>query len=246
MALTMNPQVANSEAMLAALLERVENLSEQVEYLTEQARQAERARQEREELIHDLSPVLRGAYESLAHQLEATQPHFTAEDLLHLLTRLLRNVRNLEPLLEQLESLADLAEVLTPLSREVFHKLVSALDELDRKGYFVFAKGGLRIVDNIVTSFTEDDVRALGDNIALILRTVKDMTQPEIMQFLRSTVHLAEKEAETPVDISYRALLRQLRDPHVRRGLAIALRVLSNIGTAPQTARSDASSSAAT
>ena len=68
----------------------------------------------------------------------------------------------------------------------------------------------------------------------LILRTVKDMTQPEIMTFLRDTVEAVEKDADTPVDIGYGALLGQLRDPKTRRGLAMAMRALGKIGATPE------------
>ncbi len=75
---------------------------------------------------------------------------------------------------------------------------------LERKGYFAFARGGMRIVDNIVTSFSEEDVRPLGDNVVLILQTVKEMTQPEIMNFVRNTVQVIEREKDQPVDTSLR------------------------------------------
>ena len=64
----------------------------------------------------------------------------------------------------------------------------------------------------------------------LILNTVKDMTQPEIMNFVRNTLLVAEKEIEKPVDISYTGLMRQMRDPKVRRGLALTMRVLHVVG----------------
>jgi uncharacterized protein YjgD (DUF1641 family) len=82
----------------------------------------------------------------------------------------------------------------------------------------------------VVTSFTEEDVDRLGDNVALILNTVKDMTQPEIMHFVRDTLHVAEREVEKPVSIGYLDLYNQMRDPAVRRGLALTLRVLKVIG----------------
>ena len=44
---------------------------------------------------------------------------------------------------------------------------------MEREGYFAFARGGWRIVERIVTEFSEDDVNALGDNIVTILNTVK-------------------------------------------------------------------------
>ena len=66
--------------------------------------------------------------------------------------------------------------------------------------------------------------------MVLILNTVKDMTQPEIMNFVRNTFLVAESDIDQPVDISYTSLFRQMRDPETRRGLALTLRVLQVIG----------------
>jgi len=102
---------------------------------------------------------------------------------------------------------------------------------MERQGYFTFARGSWRIIEKIVNEFGEEDINALGDNVVLILNTVKEMTQPEIMNFVRNTLLVAEEAADQPVDISYGALLRQARDPAVRRGLALTMRVLHGVGT---------------
>jgi uncharacterized protein YjgD (DUF1641 family) len=125
----------------------------------------------------------------------------------------------------------DLLDTISPIADEAFGKAVDTLTDLEHKGYFTFARGGRHILDNVVTSFTEEDVNRLGDNVVLILNTVKDMTQPEIMNFVRNTLLVAEQEVEKPVDISYTGLLRQMRDPEVRRGLALTMRVLHVVGS---------------
>ncbi|MCX7841117.1 MAG: hypothetical protein N2559_16900, partial [Anaerolineae bacterium] len=162
--------------------------------------------------------------------LEEVQENVSLNDLLRLFKRLLRNGRNIEKMLDQLESILDLIETMGPLSDEAFAKIVDTLAAMEHKGYFAFARGGLQIADNIVTSFTEDDVRKLGDNIVLILNVVKNMTQPEIMTFINNTLMIATREVEKPVDDSLLALLKQMRDPAVRRGLALTMRVLSVVG----------------
>ncbi|MCS7060215.1 MAG: hypothetical protein RMN25_03530 [Anaerolineae bacterium] len=218
------------DAAIAELNQKIDALTAQVQYLTEQAQVAERARRQREELMHDLMPVAHSAMRLATEQLQEIEAYVQPEDLIRLLKKLARAAPMLEQLLDQLQGLKDLLDVVTPMTRDMFHKAEQALDTLDRKGYFTFAQGGMHIVDNIVTSFTEEDVRQLGDNIVLILRTVKEMTQPEVMNFLRNTVTLTEQELEAPVDISYRALISQMRDPNVRRGLALTMRMLSSIG----------------
>jgi len=158
------------------------------------------------------------------------QEEIRMEDLLRLSKKLLRHVPQLEMLLDQLDSLSDLLATGGPISRERNTKRTDWMDERDRKGYFAFARGGGRLVDNVVTSFTEEDVNRLSDNIVLILNTVKDMTQPEIMSFVRNTLLLAEEEVSQPVDTSMWSILRQMQDPAVRRGLALTLRILRAIG----------------
>jgi len=218
------------EPTLAELNQKVDLLTAQLSYLTEQAQIAERGRQERAELMHDVMPIINDAFRLTTEQLEEVQHYVDLGDLLRLLKRLLRNGRNIEAMLDQLESLMDLLQTVGPLSDQAFGKAVDILQQAEQKGYFAFARGGMKIADNIVTSFSEADVQALGDNVVLILNVVKEMTQPQIMSFVKNTMATVEAETAKPVDTSLMALLRQMNDPAVRRGLALALRVLRVIG----------------
>jgi uncharacterized protein YjgD (DUF1641 family) len=213
------------------LNQKLDALTAQVAYLTSQAQLAERERQSREELIRDLTPIADQAFHMTIEQLEEVQEYIDLGDLLRLFKRLMRNGRNLEMLLDQFESAIDLGQTLGPLSDEAFGKAVAVLAQMEERGYFAFARGGVRILDNVVTSFGEEDVNRLGDNVVLILNTIKDMTQPEIMHFIRTTLLVAEQEVAKPVDDSLLGLLRQMRDPAVRRGLALTMRVLQVIGS---------------
>jgi len=215
---------------LMDLNSKIDALTTQVAYLTEQTRLAERQRQERAELMQDLMPIANDAYGLITAQLEDVQQYVAPEDLLRLIKQLLRNGPMLEKLLGQLESLADLVESVGPLSNDAFAQAVTTLQGMEQRGYFTFAKGGAQIADTIVTSFGEEDVKRLGDNVVLILNTVKDMTQPEIMGFVRNFVANVELEVEKPVNTSLPALLGQMRDPNVRRGLVLTMRALRVIG----------------
>ncbi len=215
---------------LLDLTRKIDSLSAQVAYLTDQAQLAERKQQERAELVRDLTPIANEAFSLAVAQLEEVQEYTQLDDLLRLLKRVLRNGRNLERVLDQLESLSDLADTVGPLADEAFGKTVDVLSSFERKGYFAFVRGGLRMADNVVAAFSEEDIRRLGDNVVLILSTIRDLTQPEILQFVRSTLLVAEQEIDKPVDSTLLGLLRQMRDPAVRRGLALTMRVLRVIG----------------
>ncbi|MBI4671185.1 MAG: DUF1641 domain-containing protein [Chloroflexi bacterium] len=218
------------ETSLAELNHKIDLLTQQVAYLTAQAQQAERARQDRAELVHDLAPVANDAFRLATEQLAEVQEYVDLNDMLRLFKRLLRNTPMLERMLDQMESMSELIDTLMPLGDQAFAKAVDTLQRMEQKGYFMFAQGGMQIADNIVTSFTEEDVKKLGENIVLILNVVKGMTQPEIMQFVHNILRVAEKEIEQPVDTSFPALLKQMRDPNVKRGLALTMRVMSVVG----------------
>ncbi len=217
------------EAMLE-LTRKIDALTCQVAYLTEQAQAAERSRQEREELMDMALPIAKDAMRMASDELEDVQQYVELRDLVRLLKKLVRHAPQFEMLLDQIDTVTDLIDVIGPIPREGMDKATELLGELERKGYFAFGRSGLRLVDNVVTSFSEEDVDRLGDNIVLILNTVKDMTQPDIMHFVRNTIEISEREIEKPVETSMWAVLGQLRDPAVRRGLALTLRVLKVIG----------------
>ena len=112
-----------------------------------------------------------------------------------------------------------------PLSDEVFMTIMTRLSEMEKKGYFSFFQGGMTIMDEIVSNFTEEDIHQLGENIVLILQTVREMTQPEIMTLLRTSANVLREE-EVPEKVSLLDIMRQMNDPAVRRGLSKTLSVL--------------------
>jgi uncharacterized protein YjgD (DUF1641 family) len=213
---------------IVELNEKIDALSAQVAFLADEAQLAKTRRQEWDELRNDLTPVASEAYRLSVQQLDEIEGYVQLEDILRVTKRLVRNTRNLEQMLDQLEGFADLTRELSPLSQDMFLMLMTRLDEMERKGYFAFLQGGLDIMDQIVTNFTEEDVRQLGENVVLILETVKEMTQPEIMQLMSSTVGVMREE-DIPEDVSMFYLLRQMRDPAVKRGLAKTLNVLRTV-----------------
>lgn len=219
---------------VAALNRKIDALTEQVAYLAEQARLAERARDERAELVSDAMPAVNDAMRIATEQFQEIEEYVRPEDLLRLLKKIARHGPQIEELVDQLDTVMGLVEVAGPIGKEAFAKAETVMDSLDRKGYFAFARGGMKIADNVVTSFTEEDVQKLGDNVVLMLNTVKDMTQPEILGLVRTVVAQTETEVAKPVNTSLPALLGQMRDPNVRRGLALTMRILSVVGAQGQ------------
>lgn len=132
----------------------------------------------------------------------------------------------------ELEPLRDLAAEIGMLAGPAMDSVTQRLAELDDRGYLGFARSSGRVVERIVGSFDEADVEALGDNVVLMLETLRDLTQPEILRLLRQTAdtvgHPGDADAGPPP--STLALMRQLRDPEVRRGLGRLLELVRSVG----------------
>ena len=129
---------------------------------------------------------------------------------------------------------AELAETLVPVSAASVGTLTDLLAAAEDKGYFMFARQGAAIADHVVTSYSEEDVAALGDNVVTIVDTLKELTQPEVMALLNRTARTIQDVEETPTTPpSALALLRSMRDPQTRRGLGRVLAMLHSIGAQP-------------
>ncbi len=219
------------DSSLVELSQKIDALTAQVAYLSDQAQIVERQRQERLELVHDITPLANQAFSLAVEQLEEVQEYIDLGDLLRLLKRLLRNGRNLEKMLDQLESLADLLATVGPLADDAFGKAVDVLAGLEAKGYFTFTRGSLRLMDQLVASLKGAELDQLAEVIPSAVSLVKQLAQPEVLGVANSTITQVKQELAQPSDASYFALLRQLRDPATRRGLSLTLRILQLIGS---------------
>lgn len=133
----------------------------------------------------------------------------------------------------ELEPLRDLAAEVGVLAGPAMDTVTHRFADLQDRGYVAFARSSGQVVERIMTSFDEDDVEALGDNVVLMLETLRDLTQPEVLRLLRQTAgsvgHHDTPDHGTPP--STFALLKQLRDPEVRRGLDRLLGLVRTVGT---------------
>jgi uncharacterized protein YjgD (DUF1641 family) len=219
-------QTIDTQAEIASLHAKVDRLTALLEA-------QERRYAELEELKNDVIPIANHAIKLTIDELAEIGLEFRLEDLLFLLKRLLRNTDTLGMMLDQMEALSGMQHEVELLGKQVFNTAVEELDRMEREGYFAFARESWRMVENIVEEFDEDDVKALGDNMVLILKTIRNMTQPEIMSLANNAVDAIRLPDEEPGDVSTLALIRELSDPKVRRGMARLLNIVKALADQP-------------
>lgn len=221
-------------SMIESAINGSSDLTPKLNYLIDQFELQRKHQEELNELKVDLIPVANHMIKLSIDELADIGNEFQAEDLLFLVKRLLRDTHLLVSLLDRLEAGVDLIEETQQIGQGVFNQAVITLDRLERSGYFNFAREGWKVVDRIVTEFSEEDIQALGENIVTIINTVKNLTQPEIMSLTNNALKAFQAEPVTDKDISMLALLRDLSDPQVRRGLARLLNLVKVVADQPE------------
>ena len=216
---------------LDALEAKIDRLADQMAVLTADAVDRRRRRDAFDELTGDLATVSEGALAVATRELDSLSQTVDLADTLRLLRRLVEVAPTLERMVGGLGIAAELVDDAAPLASDILAMLTDRLDAADRKGYFDFATAALGVADRVVTNFDADDVDQLGDNVVAMLEALREVTQPEMLAFLARMIDAVKAEqlavdAEPSEAPSLWALVRQVRDPDVRRGMARALHTL--------------------
>jgi len=209
---------------------QIAEINLKLDFITEKLHEQEQKRREMQELKDELVFIGKDIFQATASSLEEVAPYFDTDDLLRIVKLLLRNTRNIATLLTQIQSAADLLNDAKMPLRGAFTQSLETLDELDRKGYFVFMKEAAQIVDTIVTSFSVDDVRLLRENVVTILNTFKEMTQPEMMTTINTAMSFFRNmDITVGKDASYWQIFGELRKPEVKQGIVYLLEFVQNM-----------------
>lgn len=224
-----------TDEQLAQVLNKLDSLGGQLTSLQAQVDAQHQTQQMLEDLVQDALPAVNGALKVATRELADLDGQFTTEDLIALGKRALANTQRFNRVLDVLEAGTDLLDEAQLLSRPLMAQATTVAAELERKGYLAFAREGWRIADRVVTEFSEDDVHALGDNIVTILRTVKNMTQPDIMALANNAANSLHTTEPSDSEASVWTLMRELGDPKMRKGLARVLRLVKTFADQPDT-----------
>jgi uncharacterized protein YjgD (DUF1641 family) len=209
---------------------QITELNAKLDIILEEIELQKRHRREMEDLKDDLLRVGKDVYQTAVEELDQIHDYVNSRDILHFGKYMLRNVNTISRVIQQLESAKDFLTDASPLIRESIIDFMEKLDEIDRKGYFEFIKELSKVSDKVVTSFTVDDVKSLGDNIVIILNTVKNLTQPDMLHTINNAINVYKKlDIKVTEKVTLLSLLKELNDPKTKKGLAFAIRLLKNL-----------------
>ena len=209
---------------------KIQEINDKLDFITGQIRETQRRQRELSELKEDLTLIGKDVFQALTCELDEVAQHFDTADLLFLLKKLLRNTRNLIKIMNQMESAADFIQDATPLVKQVFTQFMDSLNALDKKGYFDFLGEFVKIFDTVVSTFSKEDVRHFKENVAEILLTLKNLTQPEMLSTVNNALDFFKKmDMEVDQKITYFQLIKEMRNPEFKQGIAFVVQFMKNM-----------------
>jgi uncharacterized protein YjgD (DUF1641 family) len=133
-------------------------------------------------------------------------------------------------ILGSFESIIDLMKDVGPVAKEVGYDVIGKFHKFEQKGYFEFLKEASKILDNIVLHYSVDDIRMLADNIVTILDTLKNLTQPDMLQAMNNAVNIFKDLDPTNVpEYSIWKLMKEMNSPEMKRGIGFFVTFMKNL-----------------
>jgi uncharacterized protein YjgD (DUF1641 family) len=209
---------------------QIDEINKKLDIILEEIFIMKQNREATKDLVDDLSIIGKDIFKNSVIELDKAGVELNGEALAGTGIRLIRNIDNINEFLDMLESINDFIKDASPILRQVGLDTIQKMHELDQKGYIGFFRELMKVLDNIVTGFSKEDVKALADNIVTILSTVKSITQPDMLEALNNGVKVYKSiDTKNIPEYSLWKAMREMRSPEMRKGLGFIITFLKNL-----------------
>jgi len=214
--------------------EKVENkldiVNDKLDIILEELNSQRSRREQVDDLMKDVTIIGKDLFETTVSRLDKAGIEVNGDDLEKLVLKIIRNINTFNSLLDSFESANDLIKDLSPVVRQIGLDLIKKLHDLEEKGYFIFIRELLNIMDKIVVHFTADDLRLLADNIVIILETVKNLTQPDMLNSINKAMAIyKDLYTEDIKEVSMLKAFRMMNSKDGKRAMGFIMTLLMNM-----------------
>lgn len=210
--------------------EQINQINQKLDLLLEYVGEQKLKSETIEDLVADVSIISKDAFSSVVDELDRQGIELNVDDIKLLAYKLVRNVNNFSQVMDMFESVTDLLKDAGPIINEVGIDFTHKLHEFEQKGYFEFFKELTNIMDNIISSYPPEEVRALADNIVTILDTVRNITQPDMLHAINNAVSIFKNLDTNDIkEYSLWKAFREMNTPEMKRGIGFMITFLKNL-----------------
>jgi uncharacterized protein YjgD (DUF1641 family) len=212
------------------IIARMDAMEQKLDLVLEYVNQQRLKSEVVEDLVSDVAIIGKDFYNYSVAELEKQAVELDPDELKQLTISMVKNVKNINEILGLLESMMDLKKDVGPIMNEMILEFTKKMHTIEEKGYFDFAREIGRLMDNIVTNFSQEDVRQLADNVVLILQTVKNITQPEMLGAVNSAVKVyGSIQTDDIKPYSVWQLMREMSSPEMKSALGFLVAFMKNL-----------------
>jgi uncharacterized protein YjgD (DUF1641 family) len=198
--------------------QQIAELNQKVDTILEYVNQQRLKSQAVDDLIADVSIIGKDAYDSTVKALDEREVVLDPDQLTELGIRIAQNIGNFNSIMDTMGSAMDLMKDVGPIANEVIIDTTQKLAEFEQKGYFEFAREIGTVIDNIVTHYSAADIQMLADNIVTILDTLKNLTQPEMLNSIDAVVQVfSSMQMDTIPEYSIFRVMREINKPEMKK-----------------------------
>ena len=169
------------------LEDRVAGIESKLDLILEELSHLRRLRNEAEDLVSDLTIVVRDALREVTNT--CTSMDLQPKELGELLRTAILDAKLLTETLRQLGSAADFIKDAQPIAHDLFERTTTVCGALQAKGYFNAAAAGMRIGDALMTSHSDGDLKQIEKSVPHLVGLLRELTLPESLQALESILH---------------------------------------------------------
>lgn len=218
--------------------EQINEINRKLDLVLEEIAAQRETRQSLEDLSEDINRIGKEVFKTAVTELDRAGIEVDGEAVKQLLLKVVMNVDTLSEMFELMESASDFIKDVTPILHQVGLDGIKLMHEFEQKGYFDFMRESMKIMDNIVTHFSKEDVRLLADNIVTILETVKSLTQPEMLKAINNGIVVYRSiEVDKVEDITLWKAMKEMNSKEMRKGLGFMITFLKNIAREAEKAK---------
>lgn len=213
---------------------QIDDINRKLDIILEEVAAQKASRETVEDLVDDVSIIGKDIFHNTVTALDKAGVEFDAEAIEGIGIKIVRNIGNINEFLETMESLQDFMKDISPILHQVGLDAVHKMNELEEKGYFDFLREFGLMMDNIVTHFSKEDVRALAENVVTILETVKNLTQPDMLKAINNATTIYKNlDMEHVEEFSIFKAMRELRKPEMKKGIGFMITFLKRLNEVP-------------
>lgn len=213
---------------------QINAINHKLDLILEEVYAQRESRQSLQDLADDVSIIGKDIFKNTVIQLDKAGVEVDSEALAGIGMKLVRNIENINEFLEILESVNDFMKDVSPIVHQVGLDAIHKMHELEQKGYFEIFRELGKSLDNIVTHFSAEDVKALSENIVFILETVKNLTQPDMLKAINNALAIYKNlDMDQVEEYSLFKAIMEFRKPEMKKGIGFMITFLKKMSEIP-------------